>query len=324
MPRVLIVDDEECLRDSMDLFLTGQGFAIDTAPNGKDALSLLVNYKYDLVITDLRMPEMDGFDLLKQMKHISQSNPPVIVYSGYGTVEKATSAVKEGAFDFITKPFDAQHFMGVISSALKKGREQQEQKIEKHVKQLVNLKKFEKTAENLETMMLCLDELRYLVNYAFVSQNFYDMILKLARRVLKCSHAQLYLKPMKTFDFILISEYPRQNGENIFSTPLSQPGVKQTLESGKASILNYRIEPEQEIIPTFNDSNLSLLTSPLESHNQVYGLLLFAHLNNDKQFNEVDIQLISKFSEHAAFSINCKSQQGLREKFQQMLNRFDA
>jgi DNA-binding NtrC family response regulator len=100
---ILIVDDEPLVRRSLSELLTLAGYAVSTASTGKEALGLLKDYSTDIVITDIKMPEMDGLELLRNIKH-RQLNTPVILMTGYGSIESAVDAMKEGAYDYITKP----------------------------------------------------------------------------------------------------------------------------------------------------------------------------------------------------------------------------
>ena len=100
---ILVVDDEPLVRSSLSEFLTLLGYTVSSANNGKDALDILKTYTVDIVITDIKMPEMDGITLLR---HVKASHPDifVILITGYGTIDSAVAAMKEGAYDYITKP----------------------------------------------------------------------------------------------------------------------------------------------------------------------------------------------------------------------------
>jgi DNA-binding NtrC family response regulator len=100
---ILVVDDEPLVRRSLSEFLTLEGYCVSSAGNGREALDLLKTYTADIVITDIKMPELDGLHLLK---HIKQNYPDVsvIFITGYGSIENAVETMKEGAFDYITKP----------------------------------------------------------------------------------------------------------------------------------------------------------------------------------------------------------------------------
>lgn len=102
--RILAVDDEAIVLDSFRKILVEAGYAIDTVENGREALGLVQRNKYDFVFTDLKMPEMDGLDVVKGVKHFSPETD-VIVITGYATIESAVNAMKYGAMDYVQKPF---------------------------------------------------------------------------------------------------------------------------------------------------------------------------------------------------------------------------
>jgi len=101
---ILIVDDEASLRDGMAQALDGDGYIVRTAASGREALSVFAGETFAAVFLDLRLPDMEGFAVLKQMRETG-SETPVIIITGYGTIESAVEAVKLGAFDYLTKPF---------------------------------------------------------------------------------------------------------------------------------------------------------------------------------------------------------------------------
>jgi DNA-binding NtrC family response regulator len=115
---ILIVDDEPLVRRSLSEFLTLEGYAVSNATNGKEALNLLKGYTADIVITDLKMPEMDGFALLKNIRQLHPQTP-VIVITGYGSIENAVDAMKQGAYDYITKPIVDSEIKLLIERLLK-------------------------------------------------------------------------------------------------------------------------------------------------------------------------------------------------------------
>ncbi|MBU2541246.1 MAG: sigma-54 dependent transcriptional regulator [Candidatus Omnitrophica bacterium] len=100
---ILVVDDEPLVMRSLSEVLTLSGYTVSTASNSEDALELLKKYTMDVVITDIKMPKMDGVHLLKNVKIISPDTP-VILMTGFGSIENAVEAMKNGAYDYITKP----------------------------------------------------------------------------------------------------------------------------------------------------------------------------------------------------------------------------
>ncbi|MDX1388882.1 MAG: sigma-54 dependent transcriptional regulator [Acidobacteriota bacterium] len=119
-PHVLIVDDEPNVRRVLGTLLEQAGYATTPADSGKVALDLVRAKDPDLVLTDLKMPEMDGLELLRQLR-AGFPEIPVVMLTAHGTVENAVGAMKEGAYDFLTKPFDKDHVVEIVGKALGQG-----------------------------------------------------------------------------------------------------------------------------------------------------------------------------------------------------------
>ena len=118
MDRILVVDDERKMRHILQLMLEREGFSAEQAENGKEALDMLKRKRFDMVITDLKMPEMGGMSLLEEAKKIDPDFP-VLVITAYGTIEDAVEAMRKGAVDYITKPFDEEKILITVSRSLK-------------------------------------------------------------------------------------------------------------------------------------------------------------------------------------------------------------
>ncbi|MBY0310450.1 MAG: sigma-54 dependent transcriptional regulator [Phycisphaerales bacterium] len=121
MNTVLVVDDKEMLRDSVGATLQRAGFGIVTADGGQAALEIIARRRPDCVVTDLRMPGMSGMDLLEQVRQIDDALP-VVVMTAYGAVDTAVQAVKLGAFDYITKPFEGDELIVAVKRAIEHTR----------------------------------------------------------------------------------------------------------------------------------------------------------------------------------------------------------
>lgn len=118
-PIILIVDDEQANLDSLSRIMKREGFEVLQANNGKDGLELARRHKVNVLITDLVMPAMTGVDLLKAVRAIVPETE-VVLMTAYGTVENAVEAMKQGAYDFVTKPLKRAHIVGVVKRALEK------------------------------------------------------------------------------------------------------------------------------------------------------------------------------------------------------------
>jgi len=118
--KILIADDDDSLRRVLEFQLQEAGFDVLSAENGSRALEIFSEYEIDCVITDWRMPNLNGAELLKRVASIN-SEIPVIVITAFGDVETAVTALRGGAFDFITKPFNREAIILTINKALKYG-----------------------------------------------------------------------------------------------------------------------------------------------------------------------------------------------------------
>ncbi|TVQ79053.1 MAG: sigma-54-dependent Fis family transcriptional regulator [Bradymonadales bacterium] len=108
--RVLIVDDEGGMRHMLQVLLEREGYEIDSAEDGKQGLEKIQGNEYDLVLCDIRMPQMDGLAFLEKAKSV-RSNLPVIMMSAFGNVDTAIEAMKMGAYDYVSKPFKADEIL---------------------------------------------------------------------------------------------------------------------------------------------------------------------------------------------------------------------
>ncbi|MCF8087344.1 MAG: sigma-54 dependent transcriptional regulator [Desulfotignum sp.] len=125
--RLLVVDDDTSMREFLELLLSKENYCVTTAENGKRALKLIGSHTYDLVLVDIRLGDITGLEVLKQVK---QKHPDtvVIMISAYSTTEIAVTAMNEGAYDFVPKPFDNEELRQTIARALDLQTLEQEKK----------------------------------------------------------------------------------------------------------------------------------------------------------------------------------------------------
>ncbi len=121
MPSILVIDDKESMRGMLAETLSGEGYDVDTAADAKSGISRAREKKFDVVLTDLKLPEMDGIAVLSQLKE-TDPDLAVIVMTAFGTIETAVEAMKLGAVDFISKPFDTDRLGVIIKKALENRR----------------------------------------------------------------------------------------------------------------------------------------------------------------------------------------------------------
>ncbi len=116
-PRVLIVDDEPNIRRILQVAFDKAGYQSMTAEDGHAALGLMAEEAPDCILTDVTMPGMTGYELLRQVK-AEYPNTPVVIMTAFGTIEVAVEAMKAGAVDFLLKPFSLDHLTTVVTKAL--------------------------------------------------------------------------------------------------------------------------------------------------------------------------------------------------------------
>ncbi len=116
--RILVVDDERSMREFLEIMLQKEGYVVHCAASGTEALKILKEQRFDLVITDIRMKPVDGLEVLRECKQLSPSTV-VIMISAYASTETAVAAMREGAYDYLPKPFKIDEMRRVIQNALK-------------------------------------------------------------------------------------------------------------------------------------------------------------------------------------------------------------
>jgi len=119
MAKILVIDDERAIRNSLKDILSYENHIVEDAADGLAGLELIKQNKYDLVLSDIKMPGLDGLELLQKLEDI-EPHPTVVMISGHGNIETAVESIKKGAFDFIPKPLDLNRLLVTVRNALDK------------------------------------------------------------------------------------------------------------------------------------------------------------------------------------------------------------
>ena len=119
MSKILVVDDEKAIRNSLKEILEFENHSVDIAEDGETAIELFSKNGYDLVLCDIKMPQMDGIEVLEKLQEIS-AETPVVMISGHGNIDTAVETIKKGAFDFLEKPLDLNRILITIRNATDK------------------------------------------------------------------------------------------------------------------------------------------------------------------------------------------------------------
>jgi len=120
MARILIIDDERAIRNALREILEYENYQVDDAEDGPSGIELVGKESYDVILCDIKMPKMDGIEVLENIQKTTDA--PVVMISGHGTIETAVEAIRKGAYDFIAKPLDLNRLLITLRNAMDKSR----------------------------------------------------------------------------------------------------------------------------------------------------------------------------------------------------------
>lgn len=120
MPRILIIDDERAIRNTLREILEYESYQVDDAEDGIKGLEFVNKETYDMILCDIKMPQMDGIEVLEKVQQITDT--PMVMISGHGNIETAVDAIKKGAYDYIAKPLDLNRLLITVRNAMDKSR----------------------------------------------------------------------------------------------------------------------------------------------------------------------------------------------------------
>ena len=116
MAKILVIDDERSIRNTLKDILGFEGYSVEVAENGPTGLELVKNSEFDIILCDIKMPEMDGIEVLERILELKPETT-VVMISGHGNIDTAVEAIKKGAYDFIVKPLDLNRLLITIRNA---------------------------------------------------------------------------------------------------------------------------------------------------------------------------------------------------------------
>jgi DNA-binding NtrC family response regulator len=151
--RILVIDDEADIRESLDILLTSEGYQVDGAESAQEGIRRLETGLYDLVLLDLMMPDRSGLEVLEEVRRWDRQTP-IFMITAYGSVESAVKALKAGASDYFTKPWDNEKLLIEIDRTITKGRLEQENiHLKKALKQRYSFPNIVGKSERMQTIL---------------------------------------------------------------------------------------------------------------------------------------------------------------------------
>jgi signal transduction histidine kinase/DNA-binding response OmpR family regulator len=298
--KILVVDDEERMCLSLKTLLGIKGYAVETSQKGDSALEMLRRGGYDLLLSDIKMPQFDGLRLLREAKSFDP-HLMVILMTAYGSLESAKAAINQGAFDYLTKPIESQELLDSVNGAIKKRKEELSQR------QLLALWK-----EKNRQLKARISDLNALHRAAVVMASTIDLkqllgtMIGLATKVIGARVGSIMLLDEAAGE-LRISNAIGIDPEVVKSTrlPLGESIAGYVAKHGEPLIVN-NVEKDRRFRRTNRQryETKSLISAPLLVKKRLLGVI---NLNNKKRggkFNERDLKLLVTFANQAASAID--------------------
>ncbi len=294
--RILVVDDEPGMRDLLSYELGSQGYQVFTAVDGLDAVAKVKTQALDLVISDIKMPKMDGISALDEIKKI---NPglEVIMATGFGTIDTAVSAMKKGAYDFVQKPYNIEEIGALIEKALEKNE----------LKTLIALYESSQAVFSTVNLKELLDLVMSLIQSGLKADEGSLMFLDESQK--------LYIACSKGLSDDLINQVQLQIGERI-------AGLAAQKRQEFLIINGLDKYPEFQGVSS-NPRIGSSIVIPLISQNELLGVLTLNRIAGHENFNSVDLRSASIFASQVAQAVrNAKLFQALEQKIGELKSAY--
>jgi response regulator RpfG family c-di-GMP phosphodiesterase len=303
-PRVLIVDDEKFIRDILADFLGMEGYIVRTAEDGAAALNELQHARYDMIISDLKMPRMGGIELLAAIGDAAP-NALTVIMTGFGTVETAIDAMKRGAYDYILKPFKVEEVIHVVQRGLEKQRLSAENL---RLREALSLYKVSEAI----TASLSLDEVLATVGDAGLHEIDGDLV----STWLDDGEGGFFERQR------LVQPKPGPEGEERGRVGFGEFSSSAFIEhfAADSTLLEHGAKGER-FFATKPDAPLtSVVAVPLKMKGRVVGWICVASFSKNKRFDEGQRKLLSIVGSRAAAAIeNARLYEDLRATFQQTI-----
>ncbi|MGM0441518.1 MAG: response regulator [Elusimicrobiota bacterium] len=282
-PKILVVDDNRDARVGLEQYLSAENFEIESADSGEQAVELLKDNKYSIVLADLKMQDIDGIGVLEETKRL-HPNTEVIIMTAYASVDTAVKAMKAGAYDYVSKPLNMEEILVLLERCLEK------QNLVREVsglKQIVNLYE---VSQKLSTVIE-LDELL-------------TRIIKLASDALNADGGSIMLYDSKK------NELEIKAAQGTFKKKVEGKRLQLGERfAGKAAILKKPLLSENEkdkkwfqSLQQFEDIN-SGMSVPMIVKGKLIGTVNLKRTALEEKFSEKDIKLLSIFAQQAAVAI---------------------
>ncbi len=295
--KILIVDDEEMIRDLCSHILTAEGYQVTTAANGAVALEELARSDMDLLITDIKMPGMDGLELFERVKQKNQDIVTIFI-TGHGTLDTAIESLMRGVEGFVLKPFTQEELVGAVERAITRSRLQKENI---RLKALIPLFEISK----LLVTEIDLAQLFKIITEVLVKEFAVDRVsLMLADE----TNGDLVIRASHGLPAEVATKARRKAGEGVSGL---------VLKNKKALIISGGKHADPEVMAAINVENMpaSSMSVPLIGKNKVFGVLNVSRFSG-AAFTASDLQIVHILSSQTVTAMeNAALYEDLRENY---------
>ena len=304
-PEIMVIDDNEWIRDTLKQLLARSGYQVDVADNGRVGINKLKSKRYDVVLTDIQMPEMDGIELLKQIKEYDPTIP-VVMITGFPTVDTAIQAMRQGASDFITKPFRYEQINMVVDKLVKE-REVGEKgpHADKRIQQNKTIESLNQRLNKKVKELSLLYSISESMNVAQISSDdLFNRIVKVATELVEAEGASLLV-----FDNVsneLIVEAVKGNSVNWkigSAIPIDENLPWRDVIKGEHLIINRGEGCRKKVAKSRLNKSGSSVFIPLKIKDNVFGVLNVLDKLNGGKFGQEDIKLLQTLTRKASLNI---------------------
>ncbi len=292
MSKLLVVDDELAIRESLAIILEDRGYEVMTAADAEEGWSLLEQAAYDLVLTDLLMPKVDGFEFIKQIRLKYGRRIPIIILTAHGTVEIASLAINEAVDDFIVKPFEVKIVTEAVQYVLQKNRRLAKKTHHEAAGSHGN-SSFEKKFFGLSS----LDEISKRIKETSEVDEIGDTLFDQVRATLKPDRGLLVLAPQDLQQY----QYQRLcTAERLASGPPSSvdQGILAWVQKNQKPLLIEDMVSSSQYRACFNGmlNAGSLLSMPFLRKQRLLGVIILYRQPGGEPFGEEDMKFLSVLS----------------------------
>lgn len=298
--KIIIIDDEKRMCDSLTALLQGDGFQVAGFQRSVEAVEVIRTEKVDLVVTDIKMPEMDGLQILQAVKEVDEGIP-VILMTGYASLDSALSAIAQGAYDYLLKPVEFHHLELAVKRALDKRRNE-----------LARLRLVEELKLSNIILQRRIGELNALyeagksIGSTLHLKDLLHQIVALAAVVTEAQVGSIMLLD-ESREYLTIEAAIGLSDEIVERTrlPIGHSIAGHVAHTGEALMIED-VEHDDRFrrINQERYGTASLLCTPLRIKNDVLGVINMANKQDGKPFSPDDLRLLSTFASQAAIAVD--------------------